>query len=124
MPSELERYISDNALQVSFTVILQLLSLIFSFKVLWSLGQEHCRLRNRVRFVCHCYRTVTTSPSPIASSSKTTDALFSSLHAAGLPDTPPAHVFISEVYRQAPQKHKHRNPDDAARKRSEKDAKA
>ena len=60
----------------------------------------------------------------IASSSKTTDALFSSLHAAGLPDTPSAHAFISEVHRQAPRKQKHRRPDDAARKRAEKDAKA
>ena len=61
---------------------------------------------------------------PIASSSKTTEALFSSLHAAGLPDTPSAHAFISEVYRQAPRKQKHRRPDDTARKRAEKDAKA
>ncbi len=74
--------------------------------------------------MCLYYRTITTSPSPIASSSKTTDALFSSLHAAGLPDTPSAHAFISEVYRQAPRKQKHRRPDEAARKRAEKDAKA
>jgi pre-mRNA-splicing factor ATP-dependent RNA helicase DHX16 len=74
--------------------------------------------------VCLYYRTITTSQPPIASSSKTTDALFSSLHAAGLPDTPSAHAFISEVYRQAPRKQKHRRPDDAARKRAEKDAKA
>jgi pre-mRNA-splicing factor ATP-dependent RNA helicase DHX16 len=74
--------------------------------------------------VCLHYHTVATSLSPIASSSKTTDALFSSLHAAGLPDTPSAHTFISEVYRQAPRKQKHRRPDDAARKRAEKDAKA
>jgi pre-mRNA-splicing factor ATP-dependent RNA helicase DHX16 len=74
--------------------------------------------------VCLYYRTITTSQSPIASSSKTTDALFSSLHAAGLPDTPSAHAFISEVHRQAPRKQKHRHPDEAARKRAEKDAKA
>jgi pre-mRNA-splicing factor ATP-dependent RNA helicase DHX16 len=59
----------------------------------------------------------------IASSSKTTDALFSSLHAAGLPDTPAAHAFIGEVYRQAPRKRKHEHSDDAARKQAEKEAK-
>ncbi|KAN0125477.1 P-loop containing nucleoside triphosphate hydrolase protein [Lactarius tabidus] len=90
MPSELERYISDNALQF------------------FGLSD-----RSIVDFVIAS-----------ASSSKTTDALFSSLHAAGLPDTPSAHTFISEVYRQAPRKQKHRRPDDAARKRAEKDAKA
>ena len=74
--------------------------------------------------MCLYYRTITTSQRPIATSSKTTDALFSSLHAAGLPDTPSAHTFISEVHRQAPRKQKHRRPDDAARKRAEKDAKA
>jgi pre-mRNA-splicing factor ATP-dependent RNA helicase DHX16 len=60
----------------------------------------------------------------LASSSKTTDALFSSLHAAGLPDTPAAHSFISEVHRQAPRKRKHGHLDDASRKQAEKDAKA
>ncbi|KAI9443294.1 pre-mRNA splicing factor [Lactarius indigo] len=90
MPSDLERYISDNALQF------------------FGLSD-----RSIVDFVIAS-----------ASSSKTTDALFSSLHAAGLPDTPSAHAFISEVYRQAPRKQKHRRPDDAARKRAEKDAKA
>ncbi|KAH9002667.1 pre-mRNA splicing factor [Lactarius hatsudake] len=90
MPSDLERYISDNALQF------------------FGLSDKSI-----VDFVIAS-----------ASSSKTTDALFSSLHAAGLPDTPSAHAFISEVYRQAPRKQKHRRPDDAARKRAEKDAKA
>jgi pre-mRNA-splicing factor ATP-dependent RNA helicase DHX16 len=90
MPSELERYISDNALQF------------------FGLSDKSI-----VDFVIAS-----------ASSSKTTDALFSSLHAAGLPDTPSAHTFIGEVYRQAPRKQKHRRPDDTARKRAEKDAKA
>ncbi|KAH9047722.1 pre-mRNA splicing factor [Lactarius hengduanensis] len=90
MPSDLERYISDNALQF------------------FGLSDKSI-----VDFVIAS-----------ASSSKTTDALFSSLHAAGLPDTPSAHAFITEVYRQAPRKQKHRRPDDAVRKRAEKDAKA
>jgi len=59
-----------------------------------------------------------------ASSSKTTDALFSSLHAAGLPDTPAAHAFINQVYQQVPRKRKHGHADAAARKQAEKDAKA
>jgi pre-mRNA-splicing factor ATP-dependent RNA helicase DHX16 len=61
---------------------------------------------------------------PSASSSKTKDALFSSLHGAGLPDTPAAHAFINEVHRQAPRKRKHGNLDDAVRKQAEKDSKA
>jgi pre-mRNA-splicing factor ATP-dependent RNA helicase DHX16 len=71
-----------------------------------------------------CHEAITILSSPSASSSKTTDALFSSLHAAGLPDTPAAHAFISEVHRQAPRKRKHGHPDDAARKQAERDAKA
>jgi pre-mRNA-splicing factor ATP-dependent RNA helicase DHX16 len=61
-----------------------------------------------------------------ASSSKTTDALFSSLHAAGLPDTPAAHAFINHVHQQAPRKrkHGHGHADVAARKQAENDAKA
>ncbi|KAI9509197.1 hypothetical protein F5148DRAFT_948062, partial [Russula earlei] len=89
MPSELERYVSDNALQF------------------FGLSDKSI-----VDFVIAS-----------ASSSKTTDALFSSLHAAGLPDTPAAHGFISEVHRQAPRRRKHGHPDDT-RKQAEKDAKA
>ena len=70
------------------------------------------------------YIKTTISRAPSASSSKTTDALFSSLHAAGLPDTPAAHAFLSEVHRQAPRKRKHGNHDDAVRKQAEKDSKA
>ena len=70
-----------------------------------------------------CHESITDLLSSSASSSKTTDALFSSLHAAGLPDTPAAHAFISEVRRQAPRRRKHGNSDDAARKQAEKDAK-
>jgi pre-mRNA-splicing factor ATP-dependent RNA helicase DHX16 len=71
-----------------------------------------------------CHGTIAISLPPSASSSKTTDALFSSLHAAGLPDTPASHAFISEVHRQAPRKRKHGHSDDAARKQAEKDAKS
>jgi pre-mRNA-splicing factor ATP-dependent RNA helicase DHX16 len=73
-------------------------------------------------YSCHEIRII--SSSHLASSSKTTDALFSSLHSAGLPDTPAAHAFISEVYRKAPRRRKHGHSDDAARKQAEKDAKS
>ncbi|KAF7346120.1 putative PRP2-RNA-dependent ATPase of DEAH box family [Mycena sanguinolenta] len=60
-----------------------------------------------------------------ASSSKSPDALFSALNASGLPDTPDAHEFINEVFRQAPRKHKHkRSAADSTRRQSEKEAKA
>ncbi|KAJ6509009.1 pre-mRNA splicing factor [Mycena sanguinolenta] len=60
-----------------------------------------------------------------ASSSKTPEALFSALNASGLPDTPDAHEFINEVFRQAPRKHKHRrSAADSTRRQSEKEAKA
>ncbi|KAF7365401.1 putative PRP2-RNA-dependent ATPase of DEAH box family [Mycena venus] len=60
-----------------------------------------------------------------ASSSKTPESLFAALNASGLPDTPDAHEFINEVFRQAPRKHKHkRSTADSSRKQSEKEAKA
>ncbi len=68
-------------------------------------------------------RQLQTHHGPPASSSKTTDALFSSLHGAGLPDTPAAHAFINKVYQQAPRKRKHGHADVSARKQAEKDAK-
>lgn len=57
-----------------------------------------------------------------ASSAKSPDALFSALNASGLPDTPDAHQFISEVYTRAPRKGKHKK--DSARKQAEQEAKA
>ncbi|KAF7291664.1 Pre-mRNA splicing factor [Mycena chlorophos] len=57
-----------------------------------------------------------------ASSAKTPEGLFSSLHASGLPDTPDAHAFITEVFKQAPRKHKHKR--DSTQKKAEKEAKA
>ncbi|KAJ7043909.1 pre-mRNA splicing factor [Mycena alexandri] len=60
-----------------------------------------------------------------ASSSKTPESLFTALNASGLPDTPDAHEFINEVFKQAPRKHKHkRTTADSTRRQSEKDAKA
>ncbi|KAJ7163316.1 pre-mRNA splicing factor [Mycena filopes] len=60
-----------------------------------------------------------------ASSSKTPESLFTALNASGLPDTPDAHEFINEVFKQAPRKHKHkRSTADSTRRQSEKEAKA
>ena len=60
---------------------------------------------------------------PVASSSKTPESLFASLNSSGLPDTPDAHEFISELFNRVPRKHK-RSSTDSARKQAEKDAKA
>ncbi|CAA7261426.1 unnamed protein product [Cyclocybe aegerita] len=60
-----------------------------------------------------------------AASSKTPENLFSALNASGLPDTPDAHAFTSELFSRVPRKHKHRHSTaDSARKQAEKDAKA
>ncbi|GLB38506.1 putative helicase associated domain (HA2) Add an annotation [Lyophyllum shimeji] len=56
-----------------------------------------------------------------ATSSKTADSLFASLHDSGLPDTPAAHQFISELFQKVPRKHKHTS---SARKQAEKDLKS
>ncbi|KAG5648405.1 Cyclin-dependent kinase catalytic subunit [Asterophora parasitica] len=58
-----------------------------------------------------------------ASTSKSADALFSSLHNSGLPDTPAAHQFISELFHKVPRKHKHSSSSGSSRK-AEKEAKA
>ncbi|EGN98041.1 hypothetical protein SERLA73DRAFT_28324, partial [Serpula lacrymans var. lacrymans S7.3] len=58
-----------------------------------------------------------------ASTSKTPDALFSSLNASGLPNTPDAHSFINELFARVPRKTKHKHSD-SSRKQAEKEAKA
>ncbi|KAF7965643.1 hypothetical protein HWV62_29573 [Athelia sp. TMB] len=59
-----------------------------------------------------------------ASSAKTPDSLFSSLNASGLPDTPDAHQFITEVFSRVPRKTKHKKSSNTAHKQAEKEAKA
>lgn len=59
-----------------------------------------------------------------ASSSKSPDALFTSLTAAGLPNTPAAHTFIQQLYERAPRKSKHKLPAESSRKAVEADSKA
>ncbi|KAF5360989.1 hypothetical protein D9756_004819 [Leucocoprinus leucothites] len=60
-----------------------------------------------------------------ASSSKSADALFTTLSSFGLPSTSAAHDFVNEVYSRAPRKRKHKHSaEDAARRQAEKEAKA
>ena len=59
-----------------------------------------------------------------ASTSKTPDALFSSLTSSGLPNTPDAHAFINELFSRVPRKGKHKSSADSARKQAEKESKA
>ena len=59
-----------------------------------------------------------------ASSAKSPEALFSSLNASGLPDTPDAHQFAQEVFSRAPRKSKHKKASDSARKQAEQETKA
>lgn len=66
-----------------------------------------------------------TSSLLLASSSKSPDALFSSLHSSGLPNTPDAHAFVSELFNRAPRKSKHKSDSTSSvRKQAEKEAKA
>jgi pre-mRNA-splicing factor ATP-dependent RNA helicase DHX16 len=59
-----------------------------------------------------------------ATSAKSADALFASLSASGLPDTPDAHAFTTEVFARAPRKHKHKSAVAGSSKKSEKETKA
>ncbi|KAF9651336.1 hypothetical protein BDM02DRAFT_860050 [Thelephora ganbajun] len=59
-----------------------------------------------------------------ASSSKSPDALFTSLTAAGLPNTLAAHTFIQQLYERAPRKSKHKHSAESSRKAVEAESKA
>jgi len=61
--------------------------------------------------------------SSAASSSKSPDALFTSLTAAGLPNTPAAHTFIQQLYERAPRKSKHKQSAEPSRKIAEAESK-
>lgn len=60
---------------------------------------------------------------PTASSAKSAQSLFSSLHAYGLPNTADAQAFVNEVYNQAPRKTKRKDVASDSRKQLEKDSK-
>lgn len=62
--------------------------------------------------------------SSTASSSKSPDALFTSLTAAGLPNTPAAHTFIQQLYERAPRRSKYKRTVESSRKAVEADSKA
>ena len=58
-----------------------------------------------------------------ANSSKSPEALFTSLQASGLPNTSEAHTFIHEIFSKVPRKSKSRAPtSDSARRQAEKEA--
>ncbi|KIJ54838.1 hypothetical protein M422DRAFT_775059 [Sphaerobolus stellatus SS14] len=59
-----------------------------------------------------------------ASSAKSPESLFTKLTAGGLPDTPDAHNFITEVFGRVPRKSKHKSDTNVAHKQAEKEAKA
>ncbi|RDX53313.1 hypothetical protein OH76DRAFT_1210748 [Lentinus brumalis] len=88
--SDLERYISDNAL----------------------------------RFFGLSDRSIVDYVVASASSAKSPEALFSSLNASGLPDTPDAHNFAQEVFSRVPRKSKHKKASDSARRQAEQETKA
>ena len=68
-------------------------------------------------------RVVFNRVSPTASSSKSPDALFTSLTAAGLPNTPAAHTFIQQLYERAPRKSKYKQSAESSRKAVEAESK-
>lgn len=104
-----DRYISDNALRVSGSTLCNNVSDIWGEPVLWTVGREY-------RCICKGSRCGSPSASPsdallimiplLASSAKSTEGLFHSLTAHGLPNTPDAHHFVTEVYAQVPRKTK------------------
>ncbi len=53
---------------------------------------------------------------PIASSAKSPEALFHSLTSHGLPNTPDAQKFVTDVFAQAPRTHKSKKTKDASHK--------
>ena len=88
--------------------------------------------KSTVDFVIASGQCLSTSPvrvvfnrfSSPASSSKSPDALFTSLTAAGLPNIPAAHTFIQELYERAPRKSKHKQSAESSRKAVEAESKA
>ncbi|KAF6757542.1 hypothetical protein DFP72DRAFT_238059 [Ephemerocybe angulata] len=64
------------------------------------------------------------SPSTVAKSSKSAESLFSTLNAAGLPESTDTHQFVNELFGRAPRKNKKHSSGDSARKQAEKDLKA
>ncbi|KAG8214734.1 pre-mRNA splicing factor [Butyriboletus roseoflavus] len=80
---------------------------------------------NCLKFFGLAERSIIDFVTASASSSKSPDALFSSLTESGLPDTSDAHAFVTELFQRAPRKSKHKQKvtaDDSARKQAEREA--
>ncbi|KAG1837592.1 pre-mRNA splicing factor [Suillus tomentosus] len=107
MSSDLHRFISDNCVRVT------------------SIPPALCTSPNiALQLFGLADRSIIDFVQASASTSKTPDALFSSLTASGLPNTPDAHVFINELFSRVPRKSKHKSSADHTRKQAEKEAKA
>ncbi|KAG2060572.1 pre-mRNA splicing factor [Suillus hirtellus] len=107
MSSDLHRFISDNCVRVT------------------SVPPTLCTSPNiALQLFGLADRSIIDFVQASASTSKTPDALFSSLTASGLPNTPDAHVFINELFSRVPRKSKHKSSADHTRKQAEKEAKA
>ncbi|TFK40682.1 pre-mRNA splicing factor [Crucibulum laeve] len=79
---------------------------------------------NVLRFFNLADRSIIDYVTASASSSKSAEGLFASLNASGLPNTPDAHEFVTQLFSKVPRKHKRHSAADSARRQAEKDAKA
>jgi pre-mRNA-splicing factor ATP-dependent RNA helicase DHX16 len=126
MSPSLERYVSDNSLRVSlfFIVSLSLTNHLRQFLGISDRSTIDYVIASGKLYIFNTLLDFSSYLNTLASSSKSPESLFASLNASGLPDTPDAHNFISELFSRVPRKHKHRLTSDSARKQAEKDAKA
>uniref|UniRef100_A0A0W0EVK0 RNA helicase n=1 Tax=Moniliophthora roreri TaxID=221103 RepID=A0A0W0EVK0_MONRR len=107
MSGDLERYVSDNCIQFFGLADRSIVEYVLASGVLSGfVGIDTGWTKNLS-----------------ASSSKTPEALFTSLTASGLPDNAAGHAFANEVFQRAPRKHKHKSGD-SSRRQAEKEAKA
>ncbi|KAG8981472.1 hypothetical protein FRB90_007228, partial [Tulasnella sp. 427] len=76
---------------------------------------------NAIKFFGLSDNNIVTYVKAAASSAKSPEALFHALTSQGLPNTPEARNFVTEVYAQAPRKHKAKKHTDAPKVESNKD---
>ncbi|KAF9046466.1 pre-mRNA splicing factor [Panaeolus papilionaceus] len=81
---------------------------------------------NALRFLGASTKTMVDFMIAKASEASSPEALLTGLNAVGLPNTPEAHSFVTELHSKAPRRHKrkHGSGADSARKQAEKDAQA
>ncbi|KAH0832174.1 pre-mRNA splicing factor [Lanmaoa asiatica] len=80
---------------------------------------------NCLKFFGLAERSIIDFVTASASSSKSPEALFTSLTASGLPNTSDAHAFVTELFQRVPRKSKHRQKaavDEGARRQAEREA--